>query len=415
MNPRPRLLFVTDVFPFPFDRGQRIRVYNLLLACAKHYEVSFVGPAPQTEAQAQKLAGLCAHRHYVDAGSDADSGSDLGAWLHALRAAPGIRRPATVREYLRYARVLRSLKLDDYDCIWAERLPLSRLFGGSLAARTIVDLDDLEHVKLRRSLALQASPLAMLRGLYRYLLYRHGEVHASRRFRAALVCSDDDRRYLAERGCRNVAVVPNGTLIPEQLPARVVSPGPLRLVFLGNLGYPPNLDAVRHFADDILPVLNTRQADLRFDVIGPGADEAPVAALRDRVHFRGFVDDLSLAFAEYDLFVAPLRVGSGTKLKILDAMSRRLPVVTSSVGAEGLDLIDGQHALIANTPEAFADAILRLQSDAPLRERLANNAATLVRNRYGWDAINRDTARLLESLQLKDAATGAWSSGSRSG
>ena len=400
VRPR-RLLFVTDVCPFPFDRGQHVRIYNLIAACAQGFEVTFLGPAPKLEADRQSLSALCAR--IIDIGQTQYTSSSWKARVAALIAAPGIRKPSTVRSYLPFTQALQALNLDDYDCIWAERLHISRLFTGSVASRTVVDLDDLEHVKLARKLALKPAPMARLKLQYSHALYKRGELQGSRRFLAALVCSEDDRRHLAAQGCTNIAVVPNGTAIPNQLPVRPeIDSNTLKLVFLGNLGYPPNLDAVRYFVDEVLPLLRGRVDDIRFDVIGPGSETSAVDTLRDRVNFRGFVDDIGQAFAQYTVFVAPLRVGSGTKLKVLDAMSRRIAIVTTSIGTEGLDLVDDQHALVADGAKRFAEAILRLHADAGLRERLASNAHALVRNRYGWDAIRRDTARMLDDLLAPD-------------
>src|SRR5207253_1011198 len=131
---------------------------------------------------------------------------------------------------------------------------------------------------------------------------------------------------------------------------------PLRIVFLGNVAFPPNADAIDFFAEQILPALRARAGEVRFDVIGCNATEEMKERYASRVTFRGFVDDLGAAFADYDLLAAPIRYGGGTKLKVLDAMAYRIPVVTTGVGAEGLCIEHGKHALLAESAPSFVEA-----------------------------------------------------------
>lgn len=162
---------------------------------------------------------------------------------------------------------------------------------------------------------------------------------------------------------------------------------PLRLVFLGNVEAKPNIDAIRFFTSEVLPALLARSPEAVFDVIGPGAAMTVDPRLASRVRFRGFVEDLGAALADYDMLVAPLRFGGGTKLKVLDAMANGIPVVTTSVGAEGLSITHGDHAWIAETAPELVEGILRIKQDAELANRLSSKAFALVRDRFSWDAI----------------------------
>lgn len=399
LEPPARLLFVADLFPFPLDRGQNVRVYNLIKACAQVYEVTFLGPRPARAEDAAPLQRLCRRLEYLP--SPEDIRPQLRTWCVALGAAPGIRRPRRVREYLRFASALQALDPGSYDLIWAERLAVARLFRGALASRTLVDLDDLEHVKMSRRLRLGLRPAALLLQLYRLMIHRNAELRLSRRFRAAVVCSQTDRDYLAGRGCANVVVIPNGAA-PSAAPLRrgpAPCARPVRTVFLGNLGYAPNVDAVEHYVNEVLPLLQAQIGDARFDVIGPGADDALRQQLAGKARFLGYVDDLAQALAQRDVFVAPLRYGAGTKLKVLEAMAHGIPVVTSSIGAEGLCVEHGRHALIADTPAVFARSVARLHADPAFARRLADAAYEHVVSRFSWEVIRRQAAQLLRGLR----------------
>jgi glycosyltransferase involved in cell wall biosynthesis len=244
----------------------------------------------------------------------------------------------------------------------------------------------------------------MARNAYRYAVYRRGELSWSRQCLAAVVCSDEDREYLERHGCRNTITVPNGVRLPaETSPSsvrRFSLRQSLRVVFLGNVAYAPNADAIAFFADDVLPELKKRVPRVTFDVIGPGASPDFVARYGSRVNFRGFVADLDAAFTEYDVLAAPIRYGSGTKLKVLDAMAHRIPLVTSAVGAEGLSLRPGEHALIAGNAAEFVDSIVRIHQDSDLAFRLVAAAQALVRDRFSWEAIVDNLVDWLGRLEV---------------
>jgi glycosyltransferase involved in cell wall biosynthesis len=385
------------VFPFPLDRGQRVRVENVLDACGRAFDVTFVGPGPANGADRGAVEQHCVRSVYLGVLPE-KWGPRTSLALRTVLSAPGIPRPATLRRYAPYVAALGEVDIGSFDLIWAERPHIARLCDAN-PGRTILDLDDLEHVKIKRLLGLQRAGVDRLRSLYRQMLYRRIEVSWARRFLAAIVCSEEDRDLLARSGCTNGFVVPNApaAVVPSSASARPGrGPGqPLRVAFLGNVSSEPNLDAIEFFASEILPLLRARHPETLLDVIGPNAGPEIRARYATRVRFHGFVEDLGAALAEYHVLAAPLRFGSGTKLKILDAMAHGIPVVTTAVGAEGLSLWHGEHALIAESGADLADCILRIKDDAVLADRLARSAHAHVRETFSWDAIKD---RLIEWL-----------------
>ena len=392
-----KLLFATDVVPFPLDRGQRVRMTNLVRAAAQVFEVTLVAPAPESERDRQAARELCERVKWVKPLAKGET--DAALLARAALAAPGVRRPRTVRWYLPFAAAIRDLDVGRFDFIWAERIHLARLFSRE-RARTIIDLDDVEHVKIRRRLRVTRPLPAMASDLYRFALYAWQEVCWSAGFLGTVVCSDEDRDYLLARGCKNVVTVANGVDLGAQDSAIAVprKPGSLRMVFLGHLASEPNLDALAFFVRQVLPKIRAAEPAARFEVIGGGVTAELETRFGAEATFRGFVEDLRPALRESDVFVAPLRFGSGTKLKLLDAMSARVPIVTTPVGAEGLGIVDGEHALLATTPDEIASAVLKLNADPELAARLAASAHDLVHRRFSWDAIRTHTARWLTHL-----------------
>jgi glycosyltransferase involved in cell wall biosynthesis len=399
---RRRLLFATDVVLLPPDQGMRVRVMNLLQGCARDHAVTLIAPPPAAAADRVRIEALCAKVEWLD-----EPAERVGLWSaagrRAWRVAPGLRRPANVRRFLPFLAALDRTDPGSFDVIWAERPHVARLFH-PWRGRTVIDLDDIEHRRQERARAFRrpAGLLANLEYHYRYRLYRQLELEWAREFLATVVCSDPDRDYLRSQGVRNAAVVPNAineaALGSAGATRRPPGQRPLRLAFLGNVGHPPNLDAIEYLGSDLLPLLRGRAPGVVVDVLGPCAHPELEARFAGQINFLGYVPDLAKALGDYDLLVAPIRFGSGTRVKLLDAMACRIPVVSSTAGAEGLPVVDGVHLLLADTPTHFVEQVLRVIDDPALATRLASEGAALVDSRFRGEAIQADMANWLRGL-----------------
>jgi glycosyltransferase involved in cell wall biosynthesis len=410
-SPRKTLLFVTDVFPYPLDRGQHVRVHNVLEACAAAFDVTLLGPGPAVDADREHVERFVSRTKYLGPPPEA-WGERAALSVRTALSTPGIPRPKTFQRYQPFVAALHEVKPASFDFIWAERTPMARLCA-AFRRRTILDLDDLEHVKALRQLRVQNALMERLHSTYRYVVHRHLEVSWARQCLASIVCSEEDRQLLSRLGCGNAFVVPNAPASSMAWNAFSVPPardpkGPLRVAFLGNVGAVANLDAIDFFADSILPLLRALEPEVVLDVVGPNASDEVQRRYASRVRFRGFVEDLGEALAEYDVLVAPLRFGGGTKLKVLDGMAQRIPVVTTSVGAEGLSLKHGEHVWLGETAEQIAEGIITVKRDSVLAARLTENAYAHVRERFSWEAIKDRLTAWLLSLSPRGDGRDSW-------
>jgi glycosyltransferase involved in cell wall biosynthesis len=215
-----------------------------------------------------------------------------------------------------------------------------------------------------------------------------------RGFDRSFVCSNRDRRRFRSN---RVVVVPNGTLIPSNtLPLE--SDG-RSVLFLGTLSYFPNVDALRVLVREIFPRVRRAVPNARLIVAGrsPGPE---VLALHDgaAVVVRPDVAHVEGVYREATLSAVPLRTGSGTRLKILEAFALGRAVVSTTVGCEGLEVVDGEHLLIRDTPEAFAEACVALLRQPALRASLIGNARALVERKYSWDGVGEVLVRIVDEL-----------------
>lgn len=200
------------------------------------------------------------------------------------------------------------------------------------------------------------------------------------------LCSVADEQRLLEQspGCRTT-VIPNAADVDYYQPHPAVSPpANPTVVFFGLLSYAPNVDGVLHFVQDIWPRIAEACPKARCKIIGGRPPPSLLALAGPRIELTGFVPDLRPHLAEAAAVVVPLRIGGGTRLKIVEGMAMGKAIVSTSLGAEGIDAVPGRDLLIADQPAAFADAVSNLLTNPDLAARLGRSARDLAVERYSW-------------------------------
>ncbi|HEX9005811.1 MAG TPA: glycosyltransferase, partial [Bacteroidota bacterium] len=164
---------------------------------------------------------------------------------------------------------------------------------------------------------------------------------------------------------------------------------PGRIIFTGNMSYYPNADGAKFLAERIFPLIKRRAPQAKLYIVGQQPPASVRALARDDVTVTGFVKDLRAEYGRSAVAVSPIRFGAGTLNKILEPLAMGVPVVATSHGVSGLELQPGSEILVADTPEQFADHVVRLLTDEVARERIATAATDRIRSRFNWDAVGR--------------------------
>lgn len=390
-----RLLFLTETVPFPPDSGGRIKTFNTLRMLASEHHVHLHALVRDNDRLRGKpaLEAICSsvELHYQPR-------STRSALISALAAA-ATGRPLTVQRHFHMSvlRRIRASMSQRFDAVYCDHLSMFE-YGKRLSLPVILDAHNVEFEIIRRHAAtVGIHPLRLLYAR-EWRAVRRYERRAYPDCQLIFVVSDVDAEGVRTLGApaANIATLP----ISIDTAAMPV-PGPLteatEMLFVGGLRWPPNADGVQHFVSDILPLIRQELPTARLTIVG----EIP-GAIRERlrgtagVEVAGYVEDLAPYIARSRVMVVPLRSGSGMRVKILDALARSLPVVTTSIGAEGIERehIDAWRS--GDTPESFANQVVRVLTDDGEAERLREAGRALVKRHYDLPVIR---SQLLERLR----------------
>jgi len=392
-------LCISEECPWPAVTGYRLRLSNVVRALADLGEVDcfFVrNDGRERECCVAPSDGATVARLHV-----VHEQPPVRRWR---RLVPWVRGPLPLgllwRSWRRAPDALRAFVRGPYDVVWFGHIDAWVALGHLVDAPAVVDLDYLEHERLRhrgvarrrphRSRALPARAPELVRRLTDPIDRRRW-ARLSRRVASEVavvtVSSDLDRRRL---GAPNVEVVPNGyeRVAPEP-DARPRPPAATRpvMVMVGVFGYEPNHDGAWWFAESVLPVVRARVPGAVLRLVGRVTPEIAALAELPGVELAGFVDDLDVELRAATVALAPIRSGGGTRLKVLEAFAYRVPVVSTTIGCEGVDVVDGEHLLVADDPSAFATACTRVLLEPETGERLAAAAHERFLSRYEWSGI----------------------------
>jgi glycosyltransferase involved in cell wall biosynthesis len=288
-----------------------------------------------------------------------------------------------------------------WDAIVAVQTPVAQYARQAGSAPRIIDVDtSFSYQMHERCLTHSHSAFERVRNWVSWQKAHWYETRMFRRFRVCTLAATIESPFVSamvQPSNTSVEVIPNGVDCGHNLPG-LAPVDATALVFNGAMTYSANFDAMRYFLAEIYPGIRQLIGNVSLTITG-NTTGVRLADLQfdDSVQLSGYVDDIRPVIARAAVCVVPLRQGSGTRLKILEAMALGTPVVATSKGAEGLDITPGHDILIADEPEEFAHQVIRLLRDAALRTHLADNARRLVEQRYDWQQIGRDFVDLMEA------------------
>jgi len=388
-----RILVVYPYIPFPVDRGTYQRTFHLLRSLARDHTVELLALSEDGERCEAKpvFAEFCRRVEFVPFQHPAWPGLFPNRLLHPL--------PTTVRHWRLpqvAAAIHRFTEGHRYDLAHVCDIVMAQYFFNGLGHlplavdRSRVDL----QFQLAQRDAMSCGARQAVLDWENLVKLKRFERRIARRAAVEVVCGPDDESFIRERISQNVAVevVTNGVDLDYFTPAATPEPRATvpTVLFCGAMDYTPNIDALRWFFAEMHEPLRARVPDLHVLVVGkaPGA-EVQAYAKHPGVTVTGGVSDVRPFYRRAWLQIIPLRIGGGTRLKIPESMAIGTPVISTTIGAQGLDLRHGHDLLLADTEEAFVGETVRALMTPNLRSRLEHEGARTVQSRLSWTRLGQ--------------------------
>lgn len=396
-----RILSLANVTPYPAHGGVHLRILNLLERIARHHEVTLGchmwDETDQNGIDELKRRGINAVGSMVRPASVRRHGLQaLGA---ALRGIP----PETVQYQTPALREL--VRAGNYDLLHVDESILAPYAadcprGGRI--HRVLTLHNIHFVQDRRIAAIEPSaPRRMMKRINAAWMWRY-EPAAAATFDRCIAVSEEDRAALLARAPSvAVDVVPNGvdTKTLRPLPEHG---GPPSLLFVGSMAYRPCTDAAIWLVREILPLIRAQHPDAEVWIVGKQPPPEVLALAGPGVYVMGAVPDVRPYYGRATMAVVPLRAGGGSRLKILEAMALGRAVVSTTIGAEGLGVVDGHDVALADDPAALAATVNRLLANPDLRRQLEARARATVQARFDWDDLADRQLRIYQALTGAD-------------
>jgi glycosyltransferase involved in cell wall biosynthesis len=399
-----RILYLSRWFPYPADNGSKLRIYHMLRFLSHKHEIdliSFASEAVQPQS-VRELENYCRRVEIVPYRPFRPG--RLKAQLGFLAVRPRSVLDTYNREMERC--VQRAIQRKRYDLIIGLEIDMAPYLVSISQTPKLLEDVELSHYYERYSH--QRGRLNRIQSNISRLKWEYYIRNLSRHIEAWTVVSKKENNLLNQISKMQISslIVPN-CVDYQSYQGDFGSPDRDTLIYSGALTYHANFDAVDYFLREIFPLIQQKRPETRFLVTGK-LEGVPLERLprNEKVIFTGYLDDIRPAIARSMVNVVPLRIGGGTRLKILESLAIGTPVVSTSKGAEGLDFVDGRDIVVSDNPVDFAAAVLRLMDDRNLREGISSAGCVAVRQ-YDWDAVAPEFDRFVEDVANRNGSHGA--------
>jgi len=400
-----RVLLLTQVLPYPPDSGPKVKTYYVLKYLARQHRVTLVSFVRDTDKPEyiRHLESLCEKVITVPiTRSPVRDLAFLGKSLFTSQPWMMLRdERAEMQAAL--AELAALTKDEPFDVVHADQTNMGQYALPFTRSRRVLDLHNALWVLYKRLAETTAYTSPMKYILLRdWRLLKRYEGELCRAFEAVTAVSEEDKAALMEAGARSdMTVIPIAIDTDEQAFIQRQPSGP-HIVHIGTMYWPPNIDGITWFLDEIYPRVKAQVPDVRCTLIGA----RPPASISDRAKtdpsltVTGYVADPLPYLRDSSMMVVPLRSGGGMRVKILNALSQGIPMVSTTVGCEGIAVTHGEDILVADDPAAFADATVRLLKDAALNQHVTTRGRQTAEQKYDY----RQACKPLDALYAGGAA-----------
>jgi len=393
-----KILHLMPYLPTPANFGGAIRMYHIFNHLQKHHDVTVAGYAESGDENLfhQEFPEHSDRYHFIKRPLEK---------YHRLLQFGSLFTSHSYSYNWSCSRTFESMlnrlvDKEDFDLVLSE-FPFMAHFDLQTDTQRVLDSHNVEYDNFHRMSKLSWSPIRKAYYAREYKRSRVEEIAIFNRQDAIFATSGRDADIIKDDAPSTpVYVIPNG-VDTRFFQSRNSDPEPWSMVFTGAMGYVPNFDGIMYFLDNIFPHIKRVIPDAKIYIVGNNPPENLLRRHSSSVIVTGFVDDVRPWIERASVYVVPLNMGGGTRLKVVEALSMKKPIVTTSIGCEGIDVENDHHLLIRDDPEAFAEAVVRLMNDKALSRRITEAGNEMVIRTYDWGVIGSSIDKALEQIIQK--------------
>ncbi len=398
-----KILFLTPYVPLPPNFGGAMRVYYLLKGLSQNHEVTFLTFGNKDKVDLlNKNVGLLYKDYYLVKPTWAWKYRRL-AQLFALLTSKSFFSLFTKSKEMQ-AKINEILSLQDFDIIQME-FPIMGCFHFRSRAMKILDEHNIEYDNFYRMWKKTKSPLIKLHYKREFTKSRMEEINVCKKMDAILTVSGKDKSILQ----KEIPGIPK-FIIPNGVDVEYFKPSPQKIepysmVFTGMMAYMPNHDGMNYFLDEIFPLILKQIPEAKIYIVGNRPPKNLKKRSSKNIIITGFVPDVRSYVWHACLYVVPLRMGGGTRLKVLEALAMKKTVVSTTIGSEGIEVINNESVLIADEAEDFANKSVRILKNPESGENLAARGFDLVCSKYSWEVVTQKLEEAHQNILYEKTGT----------
>jgi glycosyltransferase involved in cell wall biosynthesis len=400
-----KILILTQVLPYPPDSGPKVKTWNVIKYLAQHHELGLVSFVRGDESTGvRQLEKYCREVYTVPI--QRGMLQDMRYIAQSFLTDQPFLMVRDHREEMAH-QVDQLAAREEFDIVHADQMNMAQYAARLAATPKVVDAHNALWLLYKR--LWQTMPPGPRKWILNrdWRLLKKYEGRVCKEFDAVVSVSEEDRRALEEAAGQrlDITVIPIAIDTDEITPVTYQPQGD-RILHIGTMYWPPNIDGVLWFLREVLPLIRVERPGVAFDIIGANPPKEIVAFGEVDINVRvpGYVEDLTPYLEGASLIVVPLRAGGGMRVKILNTFGRGLPVVSTTLGAEGIAAQPGEHLLVADSPDDFARAVIRLLEDRQFAAELGRRGRQLIESTYDYRVASRSLEGVYAKAQISKAS-----------
>ncbi|MBW6489921.1 MAG: glycosyltransferase [Lentimicrobium sp.] len=383
-----RLLVILPRFPYPIEKGDKLRAYHQLRILSQYHQIHLVAISHQKiEAKdLEKVRRFCKTVEVVRIGWISVAYNLLKVFFQGLPFQVGYYYSAKAQK--RVDKAVENFKPEHIYC----QLLRTAAYGHRYNIPATIDYQDVFSKGIERRIPGVKGIMKWLLGMeYKRLLsYEHWVFE---HFSNKTIISEPDRDCIPHPKRDQIVIVPNGVDHSFFKPMSI--PVGHDLVFTGNMGYPPNINCAEYLAKKVLPIVRKKMPEVKLLIAGATPHQKVKSLASEHITVTGWVDDIRECYAGARIFLAPMQLGTGLQNKLLEAMSMKMPCITSSLCNSALKAAPGIEILIGDSPKQVADHIISLLNDSALSDKIATAGYDFVHRKYSWEGATKELLRVI--------------------